>query len=420
MKKTTLSLCTGLAMSLTFGSALADNIVELEVASWKGSGTEIANFPTIIERFEKENPNIKVKLNFMARNDMVTSIPARFQAGSPPDVVMVDREFMTHWGENGQLMKLNEQPFINQFQPALQPYLGLGDDVYYSMLQVSGMGMYANDALLAKAGITDFPNTLEEFTETCRTLNEQGIIPTVLPGNNGDWGPYLFFISLALTDGDKPSQDRISKFNSGELKFSDDKYVKNAFESFRKMIDANCFNPKISAGTDPWSVALTTFQSGRIAMLPQGLWNITPFVNDELPEKFTLHPFPSANGNHGVVVDYIGPGWAIPNDATHKEAAMKWIDFWTVNENLKLFLEADTAISPLVNGDSGLPLNIASSYIEARESGHFVTYPDGSFPVSLTPDMRNDITAFMLNSDQDYAPILASWDAIMEKERAKK
>lgn len=67
-------------------------------------------------------------------------------------------------------------------------------------------------------------------------------------------------------------------------------------------------------------------------MLPQGMWNITPFSNDSLPEHFSLHPFPAVNGTKGIVMDYNGPGWAIPKDSGEVEAAKKWIDFWMNDE----------------------------------------------------------------------------------------
>lgn len=419
MKK--LALCTSIALSaLLTGPAIAADKVELEVASWKGAGAEVAGFPTLIERFEQAYPDIEVKLNYMARNDMVTTIPARFQAGTPPDVIMVDREFITHWGGNGQLMEIGDQSFVQRIQSGLQPYLGLEDKVYYSMLQLSGMGVYVNDSLFEQAGVDKYPETISEFTATCTKLNNEGITPLLLAGNNGNWTPYIFFLALALTDGDVPDQNRLSDFNSGKIKFLDDKPMKNAFEAFRQLIDADCFDPKISAGTDPWSVALTTFQSGRVAMLPQGLWNINPFTKDELPETFSLHPFPSINGSNGVAMDYIGPGWAIPKDAKDVDAAKKWIDFWTHDENLKVFLEADTAMTSLEGGTSGLPMSIASNYVDARDKMHYVTFPVGALPVDLTNDMMNDVTSFMLDPKQDYNKILARWDAVMTKELAKK
>ncbi|TBR37994.1 carbohydrate ABC transporter substrate-binding protein [Marinomonas agarivorans] len=421
MKIRELALYTGTALSLLTTSMMASAAkVELEVASWKGAGAEVSNFPTIIKKFESQYPDIKVKLNYMARNDMVTVIPARFQAGTPPDVLMVDREFISHWAGNGQLMEIGDQDFVQRIKPDLHPYLGLGKDVYYSMLQVSGMGVFVNDDLFAKAGITQYPETISEFTAACKKLNDHNITPTLLAANNGGWTPYVFFLALGLTDGDVPDPGRIEKLATGKIKFSDDQSMKNAFEAFRQMIDAKCFNPKISAGTDPWSVALTTFQSGRVAMLPQGMWNVTPFLKDELPENFSFHPYPSINGKNGVAMDYIGPGWSIPKDAKNVDAAKKWIDFWSQDENLKIYLESDISLSTLQDGTSSLSqLPLAENYVDARNKLHFVTFPIGSIPNDLVDHMLISITAFMLDSKQDYNKILASWDKVIEKVLAK-
>jgi raffinose/stachyose/melibiose transport system substrate-binding protein len=408
MKLKNLTLITAISTAL-LAAGTANATVELEVASWKGAGAEVAEFPQMIERFEKANPGIKVKLNYMARNDMVTSIPARMQAGNPPDVVMVDREFILHWGGNGQLQRLNDEPFVERMQPALKPYLGLGDDVYYSMLEVSGMGVYTNNDLFEKAGIDSYPQNMDELVKTCKVFNDAGIQPMLLAANNGGWTPFIYFLAMGLADGDMPDATRIDKLVTGELKFADDKYMKNAFEGFRRMLDADCFDAKISAGTDPWSVALTSFQSGRVAMLPQGMWNITPFMNDSLPENFSFHPFSAVNGETGITMDYNGPGWAIPTAAKDVDAAKKWIDFWMQDENLQIFLRADTGITTLEGGTSGVPA-VADPFVKARTAGNMVTFPVGTISAQLGIDMPNDITSFMLNPSQDYNEILKRWD----------
>jgi raffinose/stachyose/melibiose transport system substrate-binding protein len=317
-------------------------------------------------------------------------------------------------------MEIGDQDFVDRIQPDLRPHLGLGDSTYYSMLQISGMGIYVNDDLMQQAGIDAYPETLTEFTAACGKLRDQGTLPLLLAGNNGGWTPFVFYLALGLADADVPSQDRLAKFNNGDIKFADDSAMKGAFEAFRQLTDAKCFDAKISAGTDPWSVALTTFQSGRVAMLPQGLWNITPFLKDTLPENFSLQPFPSINGSQGITMDYHGAGWAIPVDAKDVDAAKKWIDFWTKDENLKMFLEADTAMTTLDGGTSGLPTDIASNYLESRESNRYVTFPVGALPVELTADMNNDIMSFMLNPAQDYNVILKRWDDVIEKDLAKR
>ncbi|MCF7352945.1 ABC transporter substrate-binding protein [Vibrio sp. CK2-1] len=415
MKLKTLSLCCGLALTLGT-STLASAATTLEVSSWKGAGTEVAGFPEIIAKFEKENPDIKVKLNYMARNDMITSIPARFQAGNPPDVVMVDREFIQHWGGNGQLMKLNDQPFIDRIEPSLKPYLGLGDSAYYAMMQVSGMGVYVNDDLFKKAGVTQYPQTIDELTKVCGQLKQNGIEPMLLAANNGSWTPYVYFLAMGLANSDTPDPEMINRLVSGEEKFADNASFKQAFEGMKKIVEAECVQPKISAGTDPWSVALTTFQSGRVAMLPQGLWNIAPFQKDGLPENFSLHPFPSINGQKAIVMDYTGTGWAIPKDSKHKDAAKKWVDFWMQDANLSTYVKADTSITTLTNGTNGVP-SLAKPYLDARSAGHKVTFPVGTVGVDLGAEMPNDITSFMLNPNQDYNKILQRWDDLAAKDR---
>ena len=57
-----LSLATAITACLLASSNLAAKQIELEVSSWKGAGAEVANFPLIIEKFEKANPDVAVNV----------------------------------------------------------------------------------------------------------------------------------------------------------------------------------------------------------------------------------------------------------------------------------------------------------------------------------------------------------------------
>jgi raffinose/stachyose/melibiose transport system substrate-binding protein len=391
----------------------------IEVTAWKGAGAEVANFPTIIDNFEKAYPDIKVDFKFISRGDTVTVIPSRLQAGDAPDVMMIDRDFLQVWGSEGQLMDLTDQPFVDRVQEGLQPLLALDGKVHYLMLELSGMGMYVNDDLMEKAGISTYPTSIDSMIDACDKLNNIGVTPMILPANNGGWSPHILVDSWGLANGSElPDQGKIDKINDGRINFAEDADFVAALEALAALRDAKCYNAKISAGTDPWSVGLATFQSGRVAMLPQGLWNITPFTKDGLPENFSLKPFPSARGDNGVMMDYIGPGWAIPVAAKNVDAAKKFIDFWSLDENLKLFVEADTAISPLKNGTDGLPA-LAKGYVDTRASGNYVAFPLGTWPPELTNLMANDIVSFMLDPKKDAVAVLKGWDEMRDKLNAK-
>ena len=200
---------------------------------------KLLTFPLLIEKFEKEYPDIEVKLNYMSRGDVVTNIPARFQAGDSPDVVMVDREFVIHWGKNNLLRSLEDIPSINNISDEFTPALGLDGKPYYTMLQVSGMGMYVNQTMLKDAGIKAYPKNTKQFLDVCETLVEHGMMPMILPANNGNWTPFIFLLSMGLADQASPTQDRIEQFNSGEIKFAEDKAMLAAFETLREMENKN-------------------------------------------------------------------------------------------------------------------------------------------------------------------------------------
>ncbi|RKF17953.1 extracellular solute-binding protein [Alginatibacterium sediminis] len=404
---------SAVAIAMLIGAS-AQAATTLEVSSWKGYGAETVNFPAIIERFEEQNPDIKLKMTYVSRNDTATVIPARLLAGDPPDVVMVDRDFMAIWSRDDQLMDLSAEPFVQRIQKDLQPLLEIDGKVHYMMLEISGMGMYVNKDLFNKAGVEAYPTSIDGMIAACEKLNAAGVIPMILPANNGGWSPHMLVDSMALAGLDaKPDQSKIDKLNSGEINFVEDEGFRQAMLALKKLKEAKCYDAKISAGTDPWSVGLSTFQSGRVAMLPQGLWNITPFSNDELPENYEVQPFPTIANDAGVTMDYIGPGWSIPKSAKNVDAAKKWIDFWSHDENLKLFVQADTAVSPLVGGTDGLPA-LASGYTQTRANGNFVAFPLGTWSSELTLAMADDIVAYMLDTDKDLDTIFKRWDEIRD------
>lgn len=386
----------------------------LEVSSWKGGGAEIANFPQIIEQFEKENPDIKIKLTFLSRPDSVTVLPARLQGGNPPDVMMIDREFMNIFAKQNQLMDLSGQSWIEKIKPEIRPYQQYDGKTYFMMLELSGIGLYSNMDQLNKAGISEVPVNKEQLLQACHKLSEKGITPMLMPASSG-WTPGLFTVGVGLAGEGKPDAFRPQAFHQGQIKFAEDAYYIKAVEFMKEMINAKCFDPKLNAGIDPWSVGLATFQSGRAAMLPQGLWNIVNFDKDELPEDYQVGPLPALSGEYGVAMDILGPGWSIPKDSKNKEAAQKWIEFWAQDDVLKTFLKPESAVTTLVDGTSGVS-DKAAAYLKAREAGYAVFTPEGLWAPNVVFEASHSMTSYMLDTTQSPQDILSRWDKIREKE----
>lgn len=380
----------------------------LDVVAWKGNEAEPAGLPELIKKFEAENAGIEIDLTFVARKDVDKVIPPRLQGGNPPDVTMVDSALVDLWGGAGFLTDLGtDSPWYDQMNPAVRDVMTRDGQILVYPLEVIGMGNYVNMDLLAKVGIGKAPVTLDELKTACRALAAEGIAPMIFAGGF----PAMLYVGA---NGIDPNGVSAAEYGSGERTFVDDANFNAALDSVRELVAAECFDPKLQAGLDPWATATQEFRAGNVAILPQGAWNIGNFSAVE-GLNYQFAPMPSAFTEQGLALDLVGPGWAIPRDAEHAEAARKWVNFFTEEENLNVFLEAEGAYSPYTGSASIMP-DLAAPYTQAREQGSVILWPFSTleFPKTLQSEWEDSLTGFLLNIDEDNNKTLERWDYAVE------
>lgn len=393
----------GLALS---SPAFSSDII-LDVTAWKGNEAEPAGLPELVEKFEKENPGIDVELSYISRLDTDVVLPPRLQGDNAPDVMMTDMPLVKVWSDAGLLADLGtERPWFSKIEPALLPAVTAGDAVYIMPLEVIGMGNFVNMDLLGKVGIETAPKTLDDLKTTCGKLADAGIKPLILTGS---FSAPLFVIA----NGIEAADGKAAPYGAMEKQFSDDEAFGSALDSVRELIDARCLDPKDQAGLDPWSTALTAFKSGDFAMMPQGAWNIADFSSvDGL--NFAFAPIPSSKPS-GVALDLFGIGWSISANSKNQEAARKFVEFFTEEENLQIMLEAESAYSPFVGGQSGTS-SVTSPYDEARVEGGVIMYPFAvlDWPKPLEKEIWDSLTGFLLDTEKSNDAVLERWDEAVE------
>lgn len=396
---TTISLCL---------AAAAQAQVTLDVVAWKGNDAEPAGLPELIKKFETENPDIDVELTYVARKDVDKVIPPRLQGGNPPDVTMVDSALVDLWGGAGLLSDLGtDSAWYKELVPAVRNLMTKDDKIVIFPLEVIGMGNFVNMDLLAKAGIDKAPVTLDELKTACKALAAKDIAPMIFSGG--------FSAMLYVgANGIDPKGISPAEYGSGERKFADDKNFNASLDSVRDLVEAKCFDPKLQAGLDPWAAAPQEFRAGNVAILPQGAWNIGGF-SEVKDLNFQFAPMPSAYSEDGLALDLIGPGWAIPKDSKHVEAATKWINFFVDKENLNVFLKAEGAYSPYESSENNMP-DLAAPYTQARDKNSLILWPFSTleFPKTLQSEWENSLTGFLLNLDAPNKKTLQRWDETIE------
>lgn len=382
--------------------------VTLDVVAWKGNEAEPAGLPQLIEKFESENPGISVELNYVARKDVDKVVPPRLQGGNPPDVTMVDTALDKLWGGAGFLTDLGQDSeWYERIDPQMRAIIAPDEKVHMMPLEVIGMGNFVNLDLLEKVGITDVPLTVEAVKEACTRLNEAGISPMIFAGGF----PAMLWVGANAIDPEGASP---AEYGSGERKFVGDENFEASLDSVRELVDAQCFDPKLQAGLDPWSTAIEEFIAGRVAMLPHGAWNMKRFSGIE-GLNFVFAPMPSIHSDNGLALDLVGPGWAIPTEAANADAARKLVDFFAKPENLDILLQEEGAYSPFEGGANGMPDN-ARLYGEARAAGDVILWPFSTleFPKTLQSEWEDGLTGFLLNLDAPNADTLRRWDDNVE------
>lgn len=399
------------ALSLTallavLGAAQAQTT--LTVASWKGGGGEIAAFPELIAKFEREHPGVKVQLQYAGRNDLVTALNAKIQAGEAPDVMMVDRVLMKNWASAGVLADLSNEAWVAQLRPDLVDTSRLDGRLYLFPMELIGMGVFVNMDLLKKAGVSRIPLTLSDYKSACAALKRVGATPLLLPAKDG-WTPGVWATVLGVDEAQRGNRSFVRDVQAGKASFGATPAFTKALGSLRELADAGCYDPKLNLGVDPWSTGLDEFRAGRVGFLPQGAWNIqafkpTPGLN------FQFAPFPALSGSKGVGANFLGTSWAINAKAKNAAAARQWVAFWAKDENLKLFLTAEGASSTLRGGTSGLS-SLAQPYANAEKAGRVFVNPEGYWRPELTDTVAKSMTSFLLNVKQDPSATLQRWDA---------
>lgn len=391
------------AMALLFGASLQAQTV-LNVSAWKGGAAEPAGIPELIERFQAENPDIKIKFDYIGRNDTTTIISSRLQSGTAPDVLMVDRVLMNQWGAAGQLMDLGKDLLASLAVP-VRAQVQLNGKVLMQPMEVIGIGLFANHDLLKKAGISQVPRNVAELKAACPKLVAAGVTPLLLPAKDG-WAPTMFTLNMGLSANASNGDGFVDEVLSGKKNFSGNTHFVRAVEELKELAAAKCFDPKLNAGIDPWNLGMGEFLAGRVAMMPQGAWNI-----QKVPAtmNFSFNPLPTLDGAGGGM-DMLGTAWAINASTKKLAAAKKWLDFWTKDINLGLFLVAEGAFSPFRKSVAEVP-KAAGAYADLYFRQQTVPYPKGHLSPVFFKEAQQSMSGLMVNMQQDPKAVLSRWDS---------
>ncbi|MBS4178470.1 ABC transporter substrate-binding protein [Lederbergia citrea] len=347
--------------------------VELTMASW-GNPAEIKVLQRGIDAYEKDNPNVKIKLIPVPGDNYEQKLMTELSGGKAHDVFYVGAETIAKLIETGKIADLTEfldssasHVKADDFADGLWGAARKDGKIYGVSVDNNPLLMYYNKTVLKEAGVEKTPqeyydegnwnwDTFAEITGKIHATGKRGFVAD-------KWSAHLF--SWVWSNGGQLYDDE------GNYILAENEKAKEAFEYIDKMIKGGNFT---FAGSLPKGQgADAMFMSNQVGFVAAGRW-LTPMFSENKSLEFDYIPWPTNTGNKMEPAAIAIAFMSVAKESKNLEEAMKFMSFYVSAEGQKARLADNgnavpsvSGVDELITGDA-IPEH-ASYLIDAREIG---------------------------------------------------
>ena len=320
--------------------------VELSVSIWDAN--QEPGIKEILADFTEET-GIKTKLSVVKWEEYWTMLEAGAQGGSLPDVFWMHSNESERYMSNDMLLDLTDKiAESDKINPENYPEdiwgLYTYDEKYYAVPKdVDTIALWYNKAMFDEANLA-YPTadwTWDDVTEAAKKLTKE------------DGSQY----GLAIRNDNNQAGYYNMIYDNGGYIISDDK-TKSGWDDPKTIEAMEMLEGWIKDGVMPPLEVMAEngedvlFQSGKVAMVPQGSWMVAAYRDNEYTaENCDLVELPKSATTGRRVSLYNGLGWAAAANGEHTEEAWKLIEYLGSEEAQKKQAELGVTMSAY-NGTS--------------------------------------------------------------------
>ena len=370
MRNKVIGLLVISALLIVFGSpmmAQSGETVTLEFAQWWEPELPAGEFRALMDKFEAQNPGIKVELLSGPYSTTREQTVAGAATGTMADVVGLDGAWVNDFVKQGALANLSE----------LMSAAGYVDNELAAQIQLDGATymipvvnfvypVFVNLDLMEQAGIENPPSTRTEFAEAAQALTDPEnkvygwVLPLSMAPPNGIQNDVM---SWVWASGGSMLKDGMPNLVGNEA-------VASVMEFIKGLYDAGVIAPGAFSLREQDKVE--EFTNERVGMMISSLAHIN-LIRERNPElNFTITALPAKD-------DYTGPrgltyaswGIGIAENSGHKAEAWKLIEFL-------MSAETNSRLSSIANAFPG-NINSTPDFVQTDElfAAAFEVFQDG-------------------------------------------
>ncbi len=299
--------------------------VEIRFSGWTSSPTEGKLVEKLLEDFEEDHPNIKVKYEPI-QGSYMDKLQTQLASGTAPDVFYLDSVWLPAMASKGVLKPLDDYMAEDNVQKD-EFISGLINGFEYDGTQYgipkdySTLGLFYNKRMFEEAGIEEPPQTWEELYQVAKKLTRD----TDGDGEIDEWGMTLntdlarFIAFLHQNDGQVLNEQ-------GNKTVIDNQAGVEALKFYNKLYQEGYAVRPGEVGAQWLGDALG---KDKVGMVVTGNWTI-PFMNDQYPEvDFGVAQLPKKEVKSTMAFTV---AYCIDKNSEHPEAAWELVKYLTSEE----------------------------------------------------------------------------------------
>jgi len=366
-----------------------------------------AAWEAVVQRFERENPNIRVELN-LYDHESYKRVIRNWLTGTPPDVVFWFagnrmRQFVVPGllEDVSDLFTADVSASMHRSALELVSVDGRKYGVPYTYYQV---GLYYRRDVLTSAGLRDAPATWTELIAACDALKRQGIEPFAI-GTKDLWPAAAWFDYLDLRLNGLAFHMALM---GGGIPYTDPR-VRDVFARWRELVDNGCFSRYHASST--WQESQALLYQGKAAMMLIGNYIVANFPAD-VRDRMAFVRFPDLRSDIGRYEDAPINTVHVPRRARNKEDAKRFLAF-VARADVQQTLNAALVQIP-VN------LRAATSGDRFLEQGRLLLAQADGLAQYFDRDTNEDVASVAMKGFQEFMLHPDRLDAILDTiERAR-
>lgn len=386
-------LCSSIAMAT---GAFAADKVEIRYGIWDRN--QLPAVEKIVERFEKQNPDIDVEIELTPYKQYFVKLNAAASGGVTPDVFWMNMPNFSVYTKHGLLAPIDEylqssdtklDDFVNS---SVQAYNSAGKQ-YGIPRDIDSIAVWYNKELFDKAGVSYPTNDwtwsdMESKATAIQKATDDSVYPIMM---NLTDGQETYFNIILQAGGDIVSPDKKS------TGVADDRSI----AAYKKVQDLMKKELLPSAQQISELSMSEVFQSGRAAIAYSGSWNSLPFSsNPEINDHIGVVTMPKIERNAGVSHSI---AYVMAEKTPNKEQAWRFMEFLSSDEAQSILAHSRTVIPAKTTVSNEWVESFdtvdVSAYTQALKSAH--QYPTAANTAKWHSILNDGLKKVWLGSEPE-------------------